>query len=102
MKAAGIFVIGVIELAAGVKLREYDLDAGDAEFRMDTHGNAAAVVFDGRAAVGKKCDLDVIGVAVRRFVDGVVDDLPQKMMKPARIRRADIHARAAAHRLQAL
>ena len=37
-----------------------------------------------------------------RLVDGVVNDLVDKVVQAARARRADVHARALAHRLEAL
>ena len=44
----------------------------------------------------------VVGVAGHRLVDRVVDDLPDEVVQAARVGRADVHARPAADRLEAL
>ena len=43
---------------------------------------------------------DAVGIAVRRLVDRVVDDLPQNMMQSLDARRADIHARTKPDRVE--
>ena len=47
-------------------------------------------------------DFDVGAVPGQRFVDGVVHDLVDQVMQAGRAGGTDIHARALAHRLQAL
>ena len=79
-------IVMLIELAARMQLREYDLHAGDFGLGMDVGGDAPPVVLDGDAPVLIQADFDLVGIAVRRLVDGVVDDLPQNMMEPARAR----------------
>ena len=54
------------------------------------------------AVVGVQDDLDVAAVTGERLVDGVVDDLPEAVHEAAGVGRADVHARALAHRLEAL
>src|SRR5947207_406967 len=51
VKAAGDFIRRLVEFAAGVELREHDLGRGDFLRRMETDGNAAAVVDHGHAVV---------------------------------------------------
>jgi hypothetical protein len=50
----------------------------------------------------RQLDLDPGGVAGHRLVHGVVEDLGEQMVQRLLVGAADIHARAAAHRLQPL
>ena len=102
VQAAGIGIVLVVELAAGVQLRIDDLHAGDAQLRMDVHRNAAAVVRHLAGAVLFQRHGDLGGEAVGSLVDGVIDDLPDEVVQPARAGGADVHARAHAHRVEAL
>ena len=67
---------------------------------MRVDRNAAAVVGDGDEAVGLHLDVDPVGVAGQRLVHGVVDDFGEQMMQRLLVGAADIHAGAAAHRLE--
>ena len=69
---------------------------------MFVHGNTAAVVGNRNAVARKQRDMNMIGVAAHGFVQGVVKNFPDQMMEAVDARRADIHARAFAHRLQTL
>ena len=62
----------------------------------------AAVVDDGHRVVGVDRDRDGVVAAGQRLVNRVVDNLVDEVVKPARARRADVHAGALADRLQAL
>ena len=70
--------------------------------RVHVDRHAAAVVVDPDAAVGEQGDLDAVGVAGQRLVDGVVDDLPHQVVQAALGGRADVHAGALANRLEPL
>ena len=102
VQAAGIGVVLVVELAAGVQLRVDHLDRGYAQLRVDVHRYAAAVVGHRAGAVPAQRDGDLVGIAVGGLVYGVVDDLPDQMMKAARAGRADVHSGAHTHRVQSL
>ena len=67
---------------------------------MRVDRNAAAVVGDGDEAVGLHLDLDPVGVAGQRLVHGVVDDFGEQVVQRLLVGAADIHAGAAAHRLE--
>ena len=67
---------------------------------VDRH--AAAVVGDPHAAVGEQGDLDPVGVAGQRLVDGVVHDLPDEVVQTAGRGGADVHAGPLADGLEAL
>ena len=62
--------------------------------------NAAAIVDDGQEAVRLELDLDPIGMTGERLVHGIVDDFGEQMMQRLLVGAADIHAGAAADRLE--
>ena len=100
--ARGLVDLGV-ELAAGVQRAHDHFERRLVlELRMRIDRHAAAVVGDGDEAVGVELDLDEGGVAGQRLVHGVVDHLGEQVMQRLLVGAADIHAGAAAHRLQAL
>src|SRR5690606_26883647 len=75
----------------------------DALALVDVGGDAAAVVCDRHRAVGVEDHLHQVGVAGERLVDGVVDHLIYHVVQArAVVGVADVHARAFAHRVQAL
>ena len=99
--ARGLVDLGV-ELAAGMQRAHDDFERGFfRKFRMRIDRNAAAIVGHGQKAVGAEFDLDEGGMARQRLVHGVVDDFGEQMMQRLLVGAADIHAGAAAHRLQA-
>ncbi|MDR6141661.1 hypothetical protein QE375_001215 [Microbacterium foliorum] len=79
------------ELAAGVQLREDDLDAGQARARLDVDGDAPATVVHLDAAVIVQDDVDLRAVARDGLVDGVVDDLPEAVHQARGSVRTDVH-----------
>ena len=70
------------------------------KFRMHFHWNAAAVVGHRHIAVCRKLDLDAGGMAGDRLIHRVIDDLGEQVVQRIGIGTADIHARAAAYRLE--
>ena len=66
------------------------------------NGDATTVVDDLDAAVGLNRDLNVVGVAGQRLVNGVVDNLVHQVVQAALAGGSDVHARALAHGFQAL
>ena len=67
---------------------------------MRIDGNAAAVIGHGQKTVGAQFHLDERGMPGQRLVHGVVDDFGEQMVQRLFVGAADIHAGAAAHRLQ--
>ncbi len=71
-------------------------------FRMLVDWDAAPIVGDGNGSiVGMERYLDVRCVPVYRFVDGVVDQFPNEMMKTMSPDAPDIHTRAFSDRFKA-
>jgi hypothetical protein len=107
VQAARDLVAVLVELAAGVQLGQRDLGGRALGLVLVVHlhagGDAAAVVDDGDRVVGVDRDQDVVAVAGERLVDRVVDDLEHQVVQAGAVGGvADVHARALAHRLQAL
>ncbi len=90
------------ELSAGVQHGQHDLDGRLALGLVHVDRDAATVVDDAHRAVRQDRDDDRVAVAGERLVDGVVDDLVHEVVQTARSGRADVHAGALAHRLEAL
>jgi hypothetical protein len=60
VETTGEFVGALAELAAGVEVRQDELDGGHVEFRMHVHRDAAPVVLDRDGAVGVDRDDDLL------------------------------------------
>ena len=102
VQTAGDLVAAAAELTTGVEDGEDDLQSGTAGLGLDVHGDTAAVVGDGDGVAGIDGDGDVGAVAGKGLVDGVIHNFVHQVMKSRLAGRADVHARALAHRLQAL
>ena len=90
-----------VEFAARVQRRHDDFERRLARiFRMRIDGDAAAIIGDAKRAVRLKRNLDEARVARDGLVHGVVDHLGEEVMHRLFVGAANIHARAAAHRLQ--
>ena len=68
---------------------------------MHFHGDAAAVVNNFHSPVFQQCDVDFGGVACHGFINGVVDDLPHKVVEAAFTGGANVHTWAFAYCLKA-
>jgi hypothetical protein len=101
VQAAGDFVAGVAKFAARVQDGHDHFERGFVLLRMNIHRDAAAVVFDGNAAVFVDDNDDAVACAGQGFVDGIVDDLIHQMVEGFDVCAAHVHARAAAHSFQA-
>jgi hypothetical protein len=103
VEAARDLVALAAELAAGVEDGHDHLErAAPALLGHLRDRDAAAVVRDGARAVRVQGDPDPVAVPGEGLVDAVVDDLVDQVVEPAGPGGADVHARPAADRLQAL
>ena len=100
VQAGGDLVPGVAELAAGVENGEYRLERRPPRLRVHVTRDPAPVVSDAHRPVGAQRHVDARGVAGERLVDRVVDHLEDEMVQPPAPRRADVHPRPLAHRLE--
>ncbi len=69
-------------------------------FRVRVNRNTAPIIAHGQAIALHELDFDKAGMTGHRFVHRIVDDLGEEMVHGAAVCAANIHARAAAHRLQ--
>ena len=101
VEAAGDLVAAPAELAAGVELGHDHLERA-LPGPVPVDRDAAPVVDHLERAVRVDGHVDPGRLVGHRLVDAVVDDLPDELMQAAAIGRADVHARAHAHGLEAL
>ena len=101
VQSAGHLVASAAKLAARVQHRQAHLHRRAAHLGMDAHGEAAAVILHGYAAILMQGDVDLRAIPCQGLVDGVVHNFIYEMMQAPGIRGADIHARALAHGFQA-
>ena len=103
MQAAGGGVGLAAELPARVQRGHDDLErALVRKLGVRVDRDAAAIVADRDPVRGRELELDPVGVAGHGLVHRIVEHLGDQMVQGALVRAADIHARPAAHRLQAL
>ncbi len=101
MKSSGRRIGASAELAAGVQFGEHDLERRDLALLVPVDGDAPAVVVDLHRSVAVQYHLYPVAVAGRRFVDRVVDQLPQKVHETVAARSADVHPGSLPDRLEA-
>jgi len=100
VQAAGSIVSLAAEFTARIQRRHYHFKGRFVFiFRMRIDRNAAPIITHGQAIALHHFDLDKAGMARNRLIHGVVDDLGKQMVHGAAVSAANIHARAAAHRL---
>src|SRR5262249_30741498 len=73
---------------------------GLGELGMRVDRDAAAIVVHDDAAIGMELELDAAGMAGHGFVHRIVEDFGDEVVEGALVGAADIHAGAAADRLQ--
>ena len=100
VQTAGDLVASAAELAARVQHGVDDLKRRTARLRLNVDRNAAAVIHNGDGVALVDRHLNFRAVARERLVDGVIHNFVDEVMQAAHRRRADVHARALAHRLQ--
>lgn len=69
---------------------------------MRVHGHTAAIVGDGQQIAGLERHLNTIGMACNGFVHRVVEHFGGEVVQRPLVGAADVHARPAPDRLQAL
>jgi len=102
VQAAGDAVHLPLELHSAVHSREDDLDARNAVLWMDVDRDPTTVVGNRHRSVRIQSDLDLLAKARHRFVDRVVDDLVDEVVKAPRVNAPDVHRGPLPDRLQAL
>src|SRR5689334_18698809 len=94
VQSPGIFVGSLPEFTAGVKVRQDQLDCRHLPFRMNIDRDTASVVTHGYGTVDVHCDIDLGAISGEVFVDRVIENFKNEMMKTALIGVADVHSGA--------
>src|SRR4029079_10464428 len=102
VKTAGHAVRALVELSAGMQLRQYDFGGGNLLRRVDVDRDAATAVLDRAAVFDVDRDVDAIAVTAERLVDRVVDDLEDEMVQAPLAGVADVHPRPLLNGLETL
>ena len=101
MQAARNLVGILVELAARMQPRQHYFGSADTFLSMDIHGDAAAIINDGNAAITIQRDGNGRGETRLRFIHRIINNLKGHVMQArAIISVANIHARPFAHRFQ--
>ena len=100
VQTAGDLIASAAELTSRVQHGIDDLERGAARLRLNVDRDTAAVIDNGDGVALVDRYLDLRAVARKRLVDGVIHNFVNEVVQSARGRRADIHARALAHRLK--
>ncbi len=85
MQSAGNFVVGRVELAAGVQLGKHHLQGRHPLASRDihlVHRNAASVIGDGNRVVDVDDHVHVRRIAGQRFIDRIVHHLVDQVVQP--------------------
>ena len=98
VQSAGNLVSVRIKLAAGVQLGHHDFRRRLFLFLHLVDRNAAAVVDDRDRVVEMDRHFDRVAISGQRFVDRIVDDFVNQVVKTDLAGRTDVHRRALAHR----
>ena len=103
MKATGDFVSLAAKLATSVQNSEHYFGCALAFVGargVRINGNSAAVVVNTTSAIGEKCDANAVTETSHRFVDRVVDDFPNEVVKAGETSGADVHTGALANGIE--
>ena len=101
VESAGDPVDLAVELSAGVKHGHHDLHGGLSRLVVNVDRNSPSVVLHRYAFVHVNGDGDVVAESRQGFVHAVVENLEDKMVKPAGIGVPDVHVRAFSHGFEA-
>ena len=105
VQTAGDLVVRSVKLAAGMELRQHDLDGWHAFACRQHHvvdRDATAVVRDRDRVVDVDRYFDALRVAGQRLVNRIIDDLVDEVMQTLLASRANVHCRTKPNSLEAL
>ena len=102
MQAAGVVVVLMVKLAAGVQFGKNDLKPRDVELWVRVSRHAPAIVPNAGRAILMQGYLHLISKIIGRLINGVVNDFPQQMMQAAGPGGTNVHARTVPDRVQFL
>ena len=100
MQAARHFVAVGIEFATGMKLGQHNFSGRNALFFVDVTRDAATVIHHRNRVVNVDDNVNLRAVARQRFIDRIVHNLINQVVKAGFARRPDVHRGPFAHRFQ--
>ena len=100
MKPSGNLIGTVVKFSAGMKFCHDDFDSRNIFLFVNSDRNASAIIFNADAVIQVNDYLDIIAISGHGFIDAVIYNLVDQMMKPFNIHVPDIHGRSFANSLQ--
>jgi hypothetical protein len=100
VQTTGDRVAAAAKFSTGVQHSENNFNRRLFLYRVHLHRNTSTVVGDLDPTLWGYEDIDVVAVTGKCFVDGVVDNFINQVVKAARTGRADIHSGALANSLE--
>jgi hypothetical protein len=101
VETAGNLVGTLAEFTAGVEVRHDEFEGRDLIFWVDIDGDTAAIVFDGAGAIEVEGNGNIFAMTGEGFIDGIIDDFEDAVVKATFEGIADVHIRAFAHTFEA-
>src|SRR3989344_183449 len=102
METAGFGVCLGVKLATGVQSGHGQLNTGEVVFGIKVGGDAPALIFNRQRAIFINGDENLTAEANQSFINAVVDNFFKEVVEAFFVGGTNVHARAFAHRLEAL
>jgi hypothetical protein len=93
MKTSGDLIATIIKFASGVKFGHHHLYGRAILFLVEIDGNAATVISDRDAVIDMNDHIDLGTISLQGFIDAVVDQFMNQMVKAFESSIPDIHRR---------
>ena len=77
-----------------MKFGHHEFNASKPSLSLDIHRNSPTIILDFNRTIGGEGDDYLVAISGERFIDCVIDDLPETVHEAARVGGADIHSRA--------
>jgi hypothetical protein len=92
VQTTGNGISAAAELTAGVKNSEHDLNGRLSLGGVDVNRDASTIVNNANRTIGKDRYFDVVAVPSEGFINGVIDDLVDKVMQSPGTGGTDVHS----------
>ena len=94
MQSAGIGIVLVVKLTAGVQHGEDHFHTGNPHRGMKVNRHAAAIIINTGRAILVQCNTNLTGKAVGGFINCIINNFPKQMMQPPGRSCSNVHAGA--------
>src|ERR1041385_4935159 len=91
MQPARVFVSTLTEFAAGVEVRQDQLDSRHVPLRVHVDRDATTIVANRNGPVDVDYYLNFIEMSGKVLIDGIIEDFENTMVQATFVRVADIH-----------